>query len=86
MHHSFTSPLVLAAALLVCRGALAQQTPMPAPSSSTDNAAAMQASAPRDATLKPVFKDFGGKAGLVSLMDDLMANLMADPRTRPYFA
>ncbi|MFK2902365.1 group 1 truncated hemoglobin [Dyella ginsengisoli] len=41
--------------------------------------------APRDASLKPVFDDFGGKAGLVSLMDDFMTNLLADARTRPYF-
>jgi hemoglobin len=41
--------------------------------------------APRDAALKPVFDDFGGKAGLVSLMDDFMTNLLADARTRPYF-
>ena len=41
--------------------------------------------APRDAALKPVFDDFGGKAGLVSLMDDFMVNLLADARTRPYF-
>jgi hemoglobin len=41
--------------------------------------------APRDPSLKPVFEDFGGKAGLVSLMDDFMVNLVADPRTKPYF-
>ena len=42
------------------------------------------ASAPRDPALKPVFEQFGGKPGLVALMDDFMVNLMADPRTRPY--
>lgn len=42
--------------------------------------------APRDPSLKPVFAEFGGKAGLVSLVDDFMANLMADPVTHPFFA
>ena len=46
----------------------------------------MAASAPRDPALKPVFDQFGGKPGLVTLMDDFMVNLMADARTRPYFA
>ncbi len=31
------------------------------------------------------FQDFGGKPGLVSIMDDFMVNLVADPRTKPYF-
>lgn len=42
--------------------------------------------APRDPSLKPVFEQFGGKPGLIALMDDFMANLMADPRTQPFFA
>jgi hemoglobin len=71
----------LAAAMLFAQGALAQDAaPMPQPS------AAMAASAPRDPALKPVFDQFGGKPGLVTLMDDFMVNLMADARTRPYFA
>ncbi len=32
-----------------------------------------------------VFQDFGGKPGLVKIMDDFMINLVADPRTKPYF-
>jgi hemoglobin len=32
-----------------------------------------------------LFEDFGGKAGLVAIMDDFMVNLLADPRTRPFF-
>jgi hemoglobin len=71
----------LAAAMLFAQAALAQDTAsMPQPS------AAMAASAPRDPALKPVFDQFGGKPGLVTLMDDFMVNLMADARTRPYFA
>jgi len=71
----------LAAAMLFAQAAPAQDAaPMPQPS------AAMAASAPRDLALKPVFDQFGGKPGLVTLMDDFMVNLMADARTRPYFA
>ncbi|HET7301447.1 MAG TPA: group 1 truncated hemoglobin [Oleiagrimonas sp.] len=75
-----TPAIALVATVLCSQSALAQQVPAPGSS------AAMAASAPRDPALKSVFKDFGGKAGLTSLMDDFMANLMADPRTRPYFA
>jgi hemoglobin len=32
-----------------------------------------------------LYNDFGGKAGLVKIADDLMTNVLADPRTRPYF-
>ena len=45
----------------------------------------MAASAPRDPELKAVFEQFGGKPGLVTLMNDFMDDLMADARTRPYF-
>jgi hemoglobin len=42
--------------------------------------------APADATLLPVFKEFGEKPGLVKLVDDFMIALVGDPRTRPFFA
>lgn len=42
--------------------------------------------APADPALRPVFDQFGGEAGLRALMDDLMIALVADPRTRPFFA
>ncbi len=32
-----------------------------------------------------LFKEFGEKAGLVKIMDDFMVNLLADPRTKPFF-
>lgn len=32
-----------------------------------------------------LYKAFGEKAGLVSLMDDFMVRLLADPRTGPHF-
>lgn len=42
--------------------------------------------APADPSLLPVYKDFGEQAGLVALMDDFMARLVADPRTNKFFA
>lgn len=42
--------------------------------------------APANPELLPVFKQFGGRDGLVALMDDFMVQLLADPRTRPFFA
>ncbi|MBI1361007.1 MAG: group 1 truncated hemoglobin [Alphaproteobacteria bacterium] len=33
-----------------------------------------------------LFEDFGGKPGLVKIMDDFMDNLLADSRTKPFFA
>ena len=41
--------------------------------------------APRDPSLEPVFRQFGGKAGLQALVDQLMVNNMANPVTRPFF-
>lgn len=72
---------LLAIALLFAQGVIAQDAASMSPES-----AAMAASAPRDPALKPIFDQFGGKPGLVALMNDFMANLMADARTRPYFA
>ena len=69
-------PLFLAAVLAA--GAAQAQSAMPVSHPVADPA-------PRDPALKPVFDQFGGKAGLVALMDDFMVNLMADPRTRPFF-
>lgn len=31
------------------------------------------------------FQDFGGKEGLVKIMDDFMIGLVNDPRTKPFF-
>ncbi len=41
--------------------------------------------APADASLRPVFDQFGGEPGLVALMDLFMTKLVADPRTKPFF-
>lgn len=39
-----------------------------------------------DPSLRPVLADFGGETGLKALMDDFMLQLLADPRTEPFFA
>ncbi len=72
---------VFATAMLFGQVALAQDA---APMS--QQSVAMASSAPRDPALKPVFEQFGGKPGLVTLMNDFMDNMMADSRTHPYFA
>ena len=41
--------------------------------------------APADPKLLPVFKQFGELPGLTALMDDFMVQLLADPRTKPFF-
>ena len=48
-------------------------------------AGAAENPAPANPSLLSVFRQFGGKPGLVAVVDDLMVNLMADPRTRPFF-
>ena len=48
-------------------------------------AGAAENPAPANPSLLPVFRQFGGKQGLAAVVDDLMVNLMADPRTRPFF-
>ena len=47
-------------------------------------AVAQTAGAPAMAS-SALFDTFGGKAGLVKLMDDFMVRLLADPRTGPHF-
>lgn len=46
------------------------------------SATAFAQSAPQNDQL---YKAFGEKAGLVTLMDDFMVRLLADPRTGPHF-
>lgn len=41
--------------------------------------------APAHPELKGVLEDFGGMPGLTALMEDFMANLVADPRTSRFF-
>lgn len=73
--------VALVIACFACGGICAQEIP-----STPEQKAALEATAPRHASLAPVFEDFGGKPGLVALMDDFMDNMMADPRMRPFFA
>ncbi|MGH8124387.1 MAG: group I truncated hemoglobin [Rhodanobacteraceae bacterium] len=83
---SYAIAAILTAGLLAGPLALAQNT-MPAPaSSSAPTPPDLYSSAPRDPALKPVFAEFGGKAGLVALVNTFMDNLMADPVTHPFFA
>lgn len=42
--------------------------------------------APAHPELRPVLDAFGGEPGLVALMDEFMVLLLADERTRPFFA
>lgn len=77
-----TLAFIITAGLLAGPLALAQDA---MPMSSTPAANAYPA-APRDPSLKPVFAEFGGKTGLVALVNDFMDNLMADPVTHPFFA
>jgi hemoglobin len=53
-----------------------------APSAYAQNSAP---TTPVIATDQSLFNDFGGREGLVLLMDDFMVNLLADPRTKPFF-
>jgi hemoglobin len=67
---SLVPALVLVASALTALPATAQTTAAPMAISSNSSA---------------LFDTFGGKAGLVKLMDDFMVRLLADPRTGPHF-
>ena len=69
---------IIASAVALCMmsGAAVAQTGPSTPSA---------AKAPKITDGDQLFKDFGGKPGLVAIMDDLMINLLADARTRPFF-
>ncbi|HEX7340031.1 MAG TPA: group 1 truncated hemoglobin [Rhodanobacteraceae bacterium] len=88
MFKYFMHVTAIAAVMLFSPVVLARQTAMSAQAraATPSEPPALRASAPRDPALRPVFGEFGGKAGLVSLMNDFMINLMADPRTHAYFA
>lgn len=60
---------VIAACALLGAPAFAQTAAMPTVASASS----------------PLFQTFGGKAGLVTLVDDFMTRLLADPRTGPHF-
>ncbi|OOG41765.1 globin [Rhodanobacter sp. C06] len=82
MYKILPCALLLAAGLMAGTTVSAQTAMQPAGSNAGGDA---YPTAPRDPSLKPVFEQFGGKPGLVALMNDFMDNLMADPVTRPFF-
>lgn len=41
--------------------------------------------APANPDLRPVLEDFGGEAGLTTLMDDFMNIMLENPQLRPFF-
>jgi hemoglobin len=75
--------------LIVSLLALAAAGPAAAQSSTGMASTGMAMKTPADAPVitsdTKLFEDFGGKAGLVAIMDDFMVNLLADSRTRPFF-
>ena len=89
--HSRTSLLVACLLALACAPcvALAQDATPAADVATADLAPRLDPNAPDPAPPHPelagVFQDFGGRPGLDALMEDFMANLLADPRTAPYF-
>lgn len=72
----------LAAALLLAVTALA---PVARASPASAEPVAAMDPAPAHPELRPVLEAFGGVDGLRLLMDDFMARLLADPRTREFF-
>ena len=77
MKHARLSTAVMLSLSLFAGAALAQ--------AATDGAMNAPNPAQRDPALHPLFKVFGEKPGLVAIVNDAMANLLADPVTRPYF-
>lgn len=87
--------LAVAAASPLC---LAQEVPtdeVPTEDVPADEAAPEDAAPQRDPTaadpapahpeLRAVFDQFGGEAGLTALMEEFMAQLLRDPRTKSFF-
>ncbi|MFZ5637634.1 MAG: group I truncated hemoglobin [Pseudomonadota bacterium] len=62
---------------------LAAASPLVASAQSADSAAPDPA--PAHPELAGVYEQFGGAPGMAALMDDFMAILLEDPRTRPFF-
>lgn len=76
-------------ALAVCAGLLAAPAaaqPANAPASpDAINAQGRSRTLPVITASENLLGKFGGRDGLVRIMDDFMVNLLADPRTRPFF-
>jgi hemoglobin len=65
--------------------ALALTAPAIAQTGMAQKAMTPAAVAPHITSGTKLLEDFGGKPGLVTIMDDFMVNLLADPRTKPFF-
>lgn len=80
--------LLLSCAVLMGGAPLAAAAQDAAPPAA-EMAPRLDPTAPNPAPVHPdlagVFEDFGGMAGMTALMDDFMANLLADPRTNRFF-
>ncbi|MDO9402647.1 MAG: group 1 truncated hemoglobin [Polaromonas sp.] len=81
-----TRPLIALALAVLIAGLFAV---LPGHAQTAASPAAMSAAAPGMAMPVPandqLYQSFGGQAGLVTLMDDFMVRLLADPRTGPHF-
>lgn len=79
----FARGLILLAATLLAAPALALDAGSRPGDLPRDPSAADPA--PVHPELASTFDAFGGREGLVALMDDFMVRLLADPRMRPFF-
>ncbi len=73
---SFITSMLMSATLTLSLSAMAEMQIPETPSANLGNT-------PMKGT--ETFKAFGGKEGLVKIMDDFMIGLVADPRTKPFF-
>lgn len=89
MKHTLLMSCLAVAACMPCAAAFAQDAAAGADTELPPLLPRLDPTAPNPAPPHPelagVLQDFGGKDGLTALMEDFMANLMADPRTRPFF-
>lgn len=82
--------LALALALVVTAAAgTAQAQDVTSDATTAAPSTPLDPAAPNPAPVHPelagVFQDFGGMPGMTALMEDFMAVMLEDPRTRPFF-
>ena len=78
--------LVLLACCCAPAAAQSLQDPPPAEAAVPRHDPSQPDPAPPHPELVATFHEFGGEAGLKALMDDFVVRLVADPRTRRFFA
>lgn len=78
-------PTLLNTALVVAAAALLFSAPARADDALTAASDASSAASSPAASDDSLYRAFGEKAGLHRITDDFVANLLADPRTSPYF-